>query len=249
MRAAIAACTVSGSRSGTASCRSSRIARETSSVKNGLPPAASAIRPAMTRRSSGRRSSASRVADWPSSGISSSWVLLRAARPNSGRRSASSGRQVQRMITGACERPKAASSSRLRVPSSAQCASSTPIASGRSRGQQRDEPAPGALQLVLGVGALLGAPHRDHQRRRQLGGVIGAQLLEHVRQRGLDLVGAGIGRVPGGVVQDLAERPEGDSVSVRRAAADHGPPALRCGARRRARPPAGSCRSRPRRSR
>ena len=47
MRAATAACTVSGSVSRTASAPASRIGAETSSVKKGLPPAAFAIRPAI----------------------------------------------------------------------------------------------------------------------------------------------------------------------------------------------------------
>ena len=92
--------------------------------------------------------------------------------------------------------------------------------------EQRDEAAPGPLQLILGVGSLLGAAHRHDQRPRQLGGIVGSDLGEHSLEGRFDLVGASVRGRPGGVVQDLAERPERNPVSVGRAAADHGSPSV-----------------------
>ena len=100
IRPAIAACTVSGS-DPSAAAPPWASPRAISSTKKGLPAPAAAIAAADPAASAPSTASASAVAASPRRGVSSSSVELRAERPQSGRRSRSSGRAVHSTRTGA----------------------------------------------------------------------------------------------------------------------------------------------------
>ena len=201
--------------------RPSTIARATSSAKNGLPPEASATRGARSRVSTAAAPRPARRPPRAVRGRSSIWVTFRAARPKSGRRSSSSGRLVQTTSSGASSRRKTTSSIRSRSPSSAQCASSIPITSGRSRGEQRrragarrasasSSMSPSAASPPSAVGE--GCARARRRRRPRARARRGASAV-------VDLSDRVVGARAGGGAEDLAERPEGDPAAVGRVAA------------------------------
>ena len=99
MRAASAACTVSGSAS--ASELGAARARTISSRKNGFPSARATISArASSPITASSRSSARRMLSLASSGSTASPVKLRRPPPQVGRRAVSSGRAVQRKNSG-----------------------------------------------------------------------------------------------------------------------------------------------------
>ena len=169
------------------------------------------------------------------------------AAPRSGRRPAISGRAVQ--ITSRGEPGSVAlASSSSRKPSSAQCASSTAITSGRSARELRQQAPPGPRERRR-VDRLAGARERGGQGLRRRLGVGGPELRE---PRGESLshgLGAGVVRArprpPGGSRPAPRTRSRRRTAGCDRSARRARDPRPR--ARRAARAPAGSCRPPPRR--
>ena len=216
-----------GASSAAASPRRSPIRRETSSVKNGLPPAASAIRAASARivgqeqlgqvaSPRRRRAAAARAG-----------CCCAPARPNSGRRSASSGRLVQRTRIGAVVQ---AEGDVLEQLEGALVGPVGVVHADRQRPvarEQRDEPAPGAAAAPPRRRSR-GLPRMAMVRPAASEGASSAPSSDSspCRERST-LVRRRVRREARGVPQDLAERPEGDALAVGRAPADDRPPGVR----------------------
>ena len=235
-RAAISACTESGTSTSPAPSSPRSASRRTnSSAYSGLPPARSSSACCVSAGSTARSSSVE-IRRAVSSSVSGARLIrcrvAQRSQPKPGCCSYSSGRAVQSTSSGTPSAQSARCSRKESRASSAQCRSSKTSTVGRSRGQRLEEAPPRGERLLLRGGL------RQRPRRAEPGAAFSqARSGSSGGSARSSFASASSGesdsRMPALGLDDLPERPEGDPLAVGQAAAL--PPARRARARPRGR--------------